>query len=260
MITASVQLSVRDGEKEEDRRHQAGESLERMAQEKERPDLVLLPEMWPCGFFDFRAYTESAAGTEENLGYLREQAKKYGIWILSGSMAEEEEGRYYNTAFLIDRTGRIAGKYRKIHLFGYESEERKRLTPGTEVSTMETEWGKAGLATCYDLRFPEQFRKMAPEGAVFFLIVSAWPSARLEHWRLFNQVRALENQCFLISCNCAGMQLGTGYAGHSMAVGPDGKICMEAGKEPGIYRARIDLKEVSAFRKAFPAWEDRVNL
>lgn len=259
MRAAWIQAEICDGETAQKRKEKAGQSIEELLcrTKGEEPDLILLPELWPCGFFDFASYRKSAEETPEYMDWLRETAKRFGIWIVTGSMIEKEDGKYYNTCRILDREGREAGKYRKIHLFGYESEEKKCLSQGEEAVVVQTEWGKAGLATCYDLRFPEQFRRMAEEGASCFFVVSAWPSARLFHWRLFNQVRALENQCFLVSCNSAGTQLGTEYAGHSMAVGPDGTILAEAGKEPGVGRAVLDWNEVKRYRESFPAWEDR---
>ena len=80
----------------------------------------------------------------------------------------------------IDPEGKILARYRKIHLFGYQSEEKKLLTAGKEVVVAPTPWGPAGISTCYDLRFPEFFRKMVDKGATIFLVASAWPLVRLE--------------------------------------------------------------------------------
>jgi len=95
-----------------------------------------------------------------------------------------ERGSTIQFQFSFESARRDSRSYRKIHLFSYQSEEAELLTPGTSVAVIPTEFGNFGLATCYDLRFPELFRKMLDQGAEFFLICSAWPSPRLEHWLL----------------------------------------------------------------------------
>ncbi len=129
---------------------------------------------------------------------------------------------------------------------------------GDEVVVATTPWGKAGLATCYDLRFPEFYRKMLEAGAKFFLVASAWPEARLEAWRLFNRARAHENLAFLFSCNCAGSNVGTPYAGHSMFVDPLGKVIAEGGEKEEFISAEVDSNLADSVRDDFPALEDRV--
>jgi len=125
------------------------------------------------------------------------------------------------------------------------------------VVVAETEVGTFGLATCYDLRFPELFRRMVEKGAEVFLVCSAWPYPRLEHWILLNRVRALENQCFLVSSNSVGLNRGSQFVGHSMMVDPWGIILASGGDDEVIVRSEIDLKEVKSARERFPALADR---
>lgn len=224
-------------------------------------DLVMLPEMWDSGFFCFDNYHEDAQPiTGPMVEAFRKKAADIKTHILMGSFVEKDGGDFYNTSVMIDSNGLIMAKYRKIHLFGYESKERDLLTRGKDVVVVETPWGKAGLATCYDLRFPEQFRKMVDLGAVFFLIVSAWPSVRSEAWILFNRVRALENLAFLISCNCAGSDSGMDYAGQSMIVDPLGKVLAQGGDKECLISAEIETSHVISVRKEFSALHDRIDL
>ena len=174
-----------------------------------------------------------------------------------GSMVEKDDGHFYNTSILLNPAGEIAARYRKIHLFGYLSQESTILEPGEDIVVADTPWGKSGLSTCYDLRFPELYRRMVEKGATFFLVASAWPRVRLEAWRLFNRCRAHENLAFLISCNCAGANQGNTYAGHSMIVDPLGQIISEGAEEEAWISAEIDPRRVDAVRKEFPALEDR---
>ncbi|MBW2237819.1 MAG: carbon-nitrogen family hydrolase, partial [Deltaproteobacteria bacterium] len=146
----------------------------------------------------------------------------------------------------------------KIHLFGYMSEEAELLTPGKDVVVADTPWGRSGFSTCYDLRFPEIFRRMVDKNAKFFLVVSAWPLARVEAWRLFNRARAHENLAYLFSCNCTSAGADTPFAGHSMIVDPLGQVLVEAGEAEEIITAEIDPGMVDSVRGQFPALEDRV--
>ena len=181
-----------------------------------------------------------------------------GCHILMGSLVEKDGPDLYNTSILIDPKGEVIARYRKIHLFGYQSKEKELLTPGKEVVVTETPWGKVGLATCYDLRFPELFRKMVEQGAKFFLITSAWPKARLDAWVLFNRARAHENLAFLISCNCAGSDSGSQYAGHSMVVSPLGEVMAEGSDRQELVFAETDPALVDSVRGDFSALSDRV--
>ena len=163
-----------------------------------------------------------------------------------------------NTSIFIDSQGEIAACYRKIHLFGYQSDETQILTPGQDIVVTDTPWGACGFSTCYDLRFPELFRRMVDQGAKFFLIASAWPHVRLEAWKLFNRARAHENLAFLISCNAAGSNDGKQYAGNSMIVDPLGQIAAQGGEQEELVSTEIDPGLVDTVRQDFSALDDRV--
>ena len=256
MKVTSIQLGRREISKAE----VTGHALE-LVDQASSSDLILLPEMWPSGFFRFDRYPVDAEQIDGPVVQaFREKAAAIGRHILMGSFVERRTEGLYNTSLLIDSQGNVTAAYRKIHLFGYQSSERDLLTRGTEVVVADTPWGKVGLATCYDLRFPEQFRKMIDLGAEFFLVVSAWPAVRLEAWVLFNRVRALENLAFLISCNCAGSDAGSPYAGHSMVVDPLGNILARGGDQECVVSMEIDIDQVASVRKEFSALHDRVDL
>jgi predicted amidohydrolase len=191
------------------------------------------------------------------LSTFRDLARELKVHLHTGSFVEEDGGKYYNSSYLLSPEGEILANYRKVHLFGFNSRETQILTRGGEVVVVGTELGSFGLATCYDLRFPELFRRMVEKGAEVFLVCSAWPYPRLEHWITLNRVRALENQCFLVSSNSAGMNQGGQFVGHSMIVDPWGIILASGGDEEVIVRSEIDLKEIKSARKRFPALADR---
>ncbi len=253
MKVASIQMSVVEGDKTVTI-DKAVENIHRC----EGIDLIILPEIWNVGFMSFDHYVSEAEDRNgQTLTRLREAAKKIGAYLHTGSFVEKINGNYYNSSYLVSPGGDVLANYRKVHLFGYNSKETQILTPGDTVAVAETPIGKIGLATCYDLRFPELFRVMAERGAEIFLVCSAWPYPRLEHWLMLNRVRALENQCFLISSNSVGMNQGIQFVGHSMISDPWGTILASAGDIEVIIKSEIDLVELETARQQFPALADR---
>lgn len=254
MRLTSIQLEIQDREKEKNLEHALA-----MVDQAPESDLMLLPEIWPCGYFSFDRYqAESEPVNGPTVRAFQSKAIARRCHILMGSILERDNGKLYNTSLLLNPAGEIIGRYRKIHLLGYQSEERDLLSPGTDIIVPATPWGPAGISTCYDLRFPEFFRKMVDAGAKIFLVPSAWPLVRLDAWTLFNRARAHENLAFVFSCNCAGSNAGKRYAGHSMVVDPWGKVVAEAGEEACLLSAELDPGLVDSAREEFPALEDRV--
>lgn len=254
MKITSLQLAVNDGAK--------AQNIARallLLDKAPASDLILLPEIWASGFFAFERYRADSEPVEGPLvGAFQTRARQRGCHILMGSFVERDGERLYNTTVLLEPQGDVLARYRKIHLFGYESEEKSLLTPGKEVVVVDLPWGRTGLSTCYDLRFPEFYRRMLELGAQFFLVASAWPHARLEAWRLFNRARAHENLAYLISCNCAGVNRGKQYAGHSMIVDPLGQIVAEAAEDECVVHSEIDPGLADSARHEFSFLNDRV--
>lgn len=235
--------------------HRAAALLDRIAE----VDLILMPEIWNLGYFAFDAYRSESENLEgPTVSMLREKARGRRCFIFGGSIVECAAGAYYNTSVLIDRQGAIVAAYRKIHLYGHQSEEAKLLTRGEKVTVVDTELGKIGLSTCYDLRFPELYRKMAAVGAELFLVASAWPFPRLEAWLMLNRVRALENQVFLVSSNCTGSNRGKSFVGHSMVVDPWGTPLAMGGDDACVVQAELDVAKVHEIRSIFSGFSDRV--
>lgn len=253
MLVASIQMAVVEGDKT-----RTIEKAAKNIRQARDADLILLPELWNIGFMSYDRYLSDAEKRDgPTLNAIREAAREVEAYIHTGSFVEEEGGRFYNSSYLISPGGEILANYRKIHLFGYNSRESQILSSGTEVVVAETPLGNFGLATCYDLRFPELFRRMVEKGAGIFLVCSAWPYPRLEHWIILNRVRALENQCFLISANSAGLNEGTQFVAHSMIVNPWGVVIAGSGDDEILLRGEVDLKEVKEARMRFPALADR---
>jgi len=254
MRVSSIQLAIEERPKEETLQHVLA-----LLERARGSDLILLPEHWPCGFLSFARYeSDSETLDGPTVQAIREKSRDLGAWVFLGSFVERCEGGLFNTSVLVDARGGIVGRYRKMHLFGHEGQERLLLRPGEDVVVLPTPWGRAGLSICYDLRFPELYRKMTERGADLFLVASAWPAVRLESWILFNRARANENLAYLFSCNCAGSQGDYRYGGHSLFVDPLGKVIAEAGDDECILSADVDADLPARVRKSFPALGDRV--
>ncbi|MDX1994358.1 MAG: carbon-nitrogen family hydrolase [bacterium] len=217
--------------------------------------LVVFPELWSTGYALDRAKEFAAQLNSGVFSQLSTIATQNKISIV-GSILEKRGHEAANSASFIAPNGRMMGVYRKIHLFQLMDED-KYLQPGSSPLSMELPWGLTGLAICYDLRFPELFRRYAVEGTKMMIIPAEWPMERLEHWRVLLQARAIENQCFIVATNAAGQTGDTVFGGHSMIVDPWGKIIIEGGDEPNLLTAEIEMDRVDEIRQRIPVFEDR---
>ena len=261
MKAVLIQLEVREKEQPRQRSQRVQQMLSQIAESRQFCDLVLLPELWKTGFSNFGQYARSAESMGGTIRTFSRWAQRLSCTMIPGSSLEKRaDGKVSNTTPLILPDGTQAAEYRKLHLFGYRSRERELLSPGEGIAVADTPIGRVGLATCYDLRFPEQFRAMVDAGAEIFCVTAAWPLVRLSDWRLLCRVRAMENQCFLFACNNAGTHGGTVGAGHSMAVAPDGTILAEAGEDEEVLSVSFDPSDVKQLRERFPVLQDRVQI
>ena len=219
-------------------------------------DLVLLPELWPNGGFSYDSWEETAQSLDGDVvSALRAATYDLGAVVHMGSFVERDEaGRLFNTSVLLDRDGSILTTYRKVHLFGFGEGEPKLMTAGDGPVVHD----RFGLATCYDLRFPEQFRGLLDAGAQVVLLPAAWPAKRVGHWRLLSRARAIENQSYLLACNTAGTHAGVPMGGYSAVVDPWGEVLAEAGPDAEeVLVVQLDDELVSRTRTSFPVLADR---
>ncbi len=233
-------------------------------------DLVALPELFTVGYFAFDAYESAAeAIAGETLTAIREAAAAHEIAVLAGSIVEDlsatecvptpaAEG-LANTATLFDADGEHVLTYRKHHLFGYESAESTLLVPGERLETATIGPFTVGVTTCYDLRFPELYRRYGAAGVDLVFVPSAWPYPRVHHWETLPRARAIENQCYVVTIN------GTGHfpdadatlLGRSTVYDPWGVPVAASGDRPTTVTATLEADRVQSVREAFPALEDR---
>jgi predicted amidohydrolase len=237
-------------------------------------DLVVLPELWAPTGMGYRSWPAAAEELDgPTMTAIAAAAKEAGAYVHAGSIIERApegaaagalgpQGRgRWNTSVLFGLDGARRASYRKIHRFGFTGGEPSLIEAGEDLVTADLEIAgqtvRLGLATCYDLRFPEQFRCLLDAGAQVFVVPAAWPAARVEHWTLLGRARAIEDQCVMIQCNTAGEHAGVLMGGHSQIVSAAGEVLGEAGDGPEVLVADLDLGQIQAWRERFPVLADR---
>jgi predicted amidohydrolase len=251
---ALIQLDVNDTETPHERIERVGTIVEGLT----GVDLAVLPELWHVGAFDLDAARENAEPMDGAVvTRMRAAAATAGIWLHAGSFAELAGGHRYNTSVVLDPSGDVVATYRKQHLFGWEDGEPSVMTAGDTLVVLPTPLGATGLATCYDLRFPELYRRLVDSGAETFLMASGWPMPRIDHWSILARARAIENQAWVVACNTAGTHAGVQMGGRSVVVDPRGAVVAEAGQDEEILYADVDPGAAAEWRRAFPVLADR---
>jgi predicted amidohydrolase len=229
--------------------------------------LVALPEVWAYLGPDEgnRPSAESIPGPIT--AHLAQRARRHGMYIHGGSILEAESGNpgMYNTAFVIDPNGELIATYRKLHMFdvdlaGNESyRESATVTPGDEIVVTEIDGLPVGLATCYDLRFPELFRILALRGAKAIILPAAFTmTTGKDHWETLIRARAIENQVYMIAPAQWGIHPpGSWCYGRSMIVDPWGTVIATAADGVGVASAEIHPSRVEAVRRQVPSLANR---
>lgn len=232
-------------------------NMQKLTQEAARREshIVIFPELWTSGYALIDARELAHTLNQGVFAQVASLAKQNKISI-TGSMLEKRGGEVANSAPFFAANGQTMGVYRKIHLFKLMDEDRY-LQPGSSPLVMDLPWGQTAIAICYDLRFPELFRRYALEGAKVVIIPAEWPLVRIQHWRALMIARAIENQCYMIGVNTVGEIGGTVFGGHSMIVDPWGKVIIEAGEEAQLLTADIELDHIQTARKQIPVFDDR---
>lgn len=226
---------------------------------REKPDVIVLPEMWTTGYDLTRLDEIADPDCREARSFLSSLTKKYGINAVGGSVARRTEAGTENTMLVYNRTGDLIKQYSKAHLFRLMNEE-KYLIPGNGDGLFTLDGHPSAGVICYDIRFPDWIiTHMTGKGkdTKILYVVAEWPAARTDHWRTLLITRAIENQCFVVACNRVGSDPANTFAGHSIVIGPWGEVIVEAGKEETILTAGIDLSEADHVRSKIPVFTDR---
>ena len=231
---------------------------------KQKTDFILTPEISSIFSLNKKQLLKISKSMKEDiyLNGVKKLAKKYKKWILIGSLITKvSKNKLANRSVLIDKTGKIRTYYDKIHMYDVVLSkkekylESKTFNPGKKIKSFNLPWGKLGLSICYDLRFPNLYRKLSKSGSYFISIPSAFTETTgKRHWHTLLKARAIENFCYIF----APAQGGTHYNGrktfgHSMIVSPDGKILKELKKTEGVITASIDPKLPKKLRSIIPS-------
>jgi omega-amidase len=238
--------------------------------------LVVLPECWnsPYSTASFPQYAEivpSVGGrpdpsTSPSSNMLCEKAKDMNIWIVGGSIPERDGEKLYNTCIVVNESGNIVGKHRKIHLFDIDVpgkitfKESDSLSPGDTPTVFDTPWGLIGVGICYDIRFPEYAMWLRKLGARMLIYPGAFNmTTGPAHWELLQRARAVDNQLFVATCSPARDETSGGYIawGHSTVVTPWGDIAVKAGAGEEVVFADLDFDTVESMRDNIPCWKQK---
>jgi len=238
------------------------ELLQKLIQSKSNlnyGDLLVLPEMFATGFdVEYGALAEGEGfHLEETDEFLSECAKKFQIYIQgSGIGRDSEQNKRRNLVRVFNPEGQVIASYQKIHPFSFGG-EHKRFSSGEEVVIYEWNGFKVAPIICYDLRFPELFRKAVDLGATLFCVVANWPSPRQTHWKPLLQARAIENQAVVLGVNRSGQDQFLEYLGASVLFDEYGKELACLDQKESFLSHELSPKNVRVWRDKFPALKDR---
>ena len=256
MRLALIQLFVTDDKINNVRR--ACEFLEQA--KKGGADIAVLPEMFCCPYSNscFPSYAEPMDGFVQKT--LSETAARLNMTVVAGSYPELCDGKIYNTSCVYGTEGTLIAKHRKMHLFDIDVEggqrffESETLTPGNEITTFETEFGKFGLCICFDMRFEELRRVMTLNGAQMIIVPGAFNmTTGPAHWELLFRQRAVDNQVFTVGVAPARDDDGEYVSfAHSMVASPWGKVLCDCGVEECVELVDIDIDNIYSIRKQLP--------
>lgn len=214
---------------------------------------AVFPEMTLTGF---SMNPEQTAEPEhgDTTQFFSAFARENNCHCFAGYQEKNKKG-YFNSLVHFSSSGEEVARYRKIHLFGY-ADETKHYQPGTESVITQADNIQTGLAICYDLRFPELFRRYGAAGAELIIIIANWPVTRVAHWRALLRARAIENQCFVVGVNRIGTDPFVSYSGCSSVFSPMGEeLYVNDGSEAtGV--VTLDFAQVAEVRGKFPFLND----
>jgi nitrilase len=234
---------------------------------REGAQMVLLPEYF-C-FMGFKDTDKLAIRETPGAGpiqqFLANAAREHRVWVIGGTLplASPEPSRVLNTTLVFDPAGKQVARYDKIHLFNFEKgeesfDEARTICPGGEVRTFEAPFGRVGLSVCYDLRFPELYRKMGDCALIVVPSAFTYTTGRA-HWETLLKARAVENQCYVLAAAQGGKhENGRRTWGHSILIDPWGETLAVREEGAGVVAGEIDPARIASVRQSLPAWRHRV--
>ena len=230
-------------------------AAELLAGHKIKPGaLVVLPEMFATGF-SMHVDTIAEATDGPTHQFLSELAEKLQSYVLAGVVTRASDGRGRNEAVTFGPDGQPVSRYCKLHPFSFAGEPNY-YQAGESIELFHWQEFQVAPLVCYDLRFPETFRRATRQGAQVLVVIANWPLPREEHWLALLKARAIENQAYVVGVNRAGADPHVSYGGRSLILGPRGEVLAEAGNDPQVISADITLEPLLEYRRQFPALAD----
>ena len=227
---------------------------------KNKPDLIVLPELWTTGWDcpNFEKYSEKIEESQ-TYEFLKSIAIEYNSNVIGGSaILQKKDENIRNTSLIFDRKGNLLTTYDKFHLFSLRGEsEASYLESGETPVIVKTDIGKIGISICYDIRFPEMFRLYAFNDVDIIVNMAAWPEPFKEEYVVLSRARAIENQTYFISASLTGkIDDKFNFAGNSMVVNYQGSILASLDREERVLECEIDLGEMKKYKEQMPILKD----
>jgi predicted amidohydrolase len=229
------------------------EKIISLLNEVDEAELLIFPEMTLTGFtMKSKEMSETIQG--DSFRFFSSIAKEKSVNIFAG-IIERRKNLLYNTLIHIKPDGELCKLYRKIHPFTY-SGENKYFDAGVKPAYTKIKNWKIGLSICYDLRFPELYRKYGKRKTHLIVNIANWPDTRIEHWRTLLKARAIENQCYVAGVNRVGKDPKLNYVGFSSVFDPMGKEIAAIENDERVIIVDIEKNYVDEVRKKFPFLDD----
>ena len=228
--------------------------VEKLLGEAGSADLIVLPEMFSTGFtFDVDVAAEAEPSTSEV--FLKKLADRHKAAALGGLVRKNSDESGCNELIAFDPSGKELGRYQKNRTFSYAGESRF-YRRGRELTVFHWQDWKVAPMICYDLRFPELFRRVTAKGAELIVVIANWPSVRLDHWLTLLKARAIENLAYVVGVNRCGSDPNHQYPGRSVVIDPWGEVVADAGCEEGLVDVTLDHDRLRRCREEFPVLKD----
>jgi omega-amidase len=216
--------------------------------------MVILPEMFATGF-SMNVATVAEREPRPTEGFLAELSREHGVFVMGGLASRVDERCVRNECVVFDPAGSVVDRYGKLHPFTLGGESGC-FTKGDAVVTFDLSGFVVAPFVCYDLRFPEIWRRAVRSGATLMTDIANWPATRIHHWTALLIARAIENQCYVVGVNRAGRDPALRYPGKSIVIDPSGKVLAEAGEAEQLLAAEIEPTVVEEYRRKLPFLRD----
>ena len=228
--------------------------VDRLTEDVADSDLIILPEMFATGFsMNVDAVAEDDSQPTET--FLKTLAARKDATVIGGLVRNQSDGWGSNELVAVNSVGMELARYRKNRTFRYTGES-DHYRNGTEVTVFENLGWSIAPFICYDLRFPELFRRVTAQGAELIVVIASWPTVRVDHWITLLRARAIENLAYVVGVNRTGSDPQYKYPGSSLIIDPWGEVIARGTDQEGVITAELEREKLLGWRAEFPALKD----